>query len=188
MAFIHIKEPGIPQQFITVILCFQIFVQIIAELVRISQPEFPDSFFTQPSAREIGMCLCSAFPAKLIVKIARSLFVDLEKSCPSLYFCFRLSGILDLRKLHPCPVSQVLQRLTERVILVFHHKVKYISPCPAAEAIIHLLGGSDRKGRSLFIMKRTKTKIGTSPPGQFYILGYNIYNIISHSYFFNDIV
>ena len=37
-------------------------------------------------------------------------------------------------------------------------------------------------------MKRTKSKIGTSSFVQLHILGYNIYNIILHPDFFNDIV
>ena len=43
------------------------------------------------------------------------------------------------------------------------------------------------RGRFL-IMKRTKSKIGTSSFVQLHILGYNIYNIILHPDFFNDIV
>ena len=74
------------------------------------------------------------------------------------------------------------------IILVLHYKIIYISSCSAAEAVIHLLGRGYGEGRRLLIMKRTQTKIGASLSGQSHILGYHIYNIIFHTYFFNDIV
>jgi hypothetical protein len=78
--------------------------------------------------------------------------------------------------------------LPEAVILIFHDETEYISSRSAAKAVIHLLGWGYRERRGLFVMERAKAKIGAALPCQFYILGYYVYNIIFHSYFFNDIV
>lgn len=80
------------------------------------------------------------------------------------------------------------ENLPKGIILIFHHKIKYIPACSASEAVIHLLRRCYRKRGSFLIMKRTKSKIGTSSFVQLHILGYNIYNIILHPDFFNDIV
>ena len=134
------------------------------------------------------MCLSATLTTQLIIEISCCKLIDLQKGSPTFCFLLCFSGIFNLRKLHPCPVCQMLQCLPKGIILIFHHKIKYIPACSASEAVIHLLRRCYRKRGRFLIMKRTKSKIGTSSFVQLHILGYNIYNIILHPDFFNDIV
>ena len=104
---IYIEQAGFPEKFITVALTLKIFVQIITVLVRISKTEFTDGFLGKTSSCQISVSRLSAFSPELIIKVLCCQLVDLQKICSLFCFFSGFSGILDLRKLYPCPVSQM---------------------------------------------------------------------------------
>ena len=163
MAFIDIKKSGFPKSLITVSLRFQECVKSAAKLIRITKSKLTHRFFAQPSAGKILISNLSAFGTKLIIIVLCSLLIDFKQFRSLLCFLSDFSGILNLRKLYSGSVCQMFQSFTERIILVFHNKIVYISSCATSETVIHLFARCHRKRRSLFIMKRTESKICTAP-------------------------
>ena len=106
--FVHIKKPRLSQPVIRIAFGFQIAVQASAGPVRIPQPELSHSLLAESPVFQIIKTCLTFFCAKLIIKILRRLFIDLQKLCFFLSLLSDFSGVFDLRKLHPRPVCQML--------------------------------------------------------------------------------
>ena len=157
--FINADQSRLGNHIIFIPFGLQIPIQVIAVLIRITQPERLNGLITKLTLFKIFQSDRTPAALKLYIIILCCSFVDLQKYRSGIrtFFCF--SGILFLRKFHSCPVCQIFQRFNKCIILILHQKCKYISSCPASKAIIHLLLSADRKRRRLFIMKRAQAKI-----------------------------
>ena len=139
MTLVHIKKPGFPKPVITVALGLKELIQSSAEFVRIPKPELTHRLLTEPAPCKVLIPLRALLCTELIVEILRGLLVDLQKFCTLLCLLSHFSGIFDLGKFHSRAVSEMLQRLAKRIILIFHDKIKNIPTGSAAKTIIHLL-------------------------------------------------
>ena len=186
--FINTDQSCFGNHVILISFRLQVTVQIITVLIRITQTKCLDRLVTELSFLKISKSYGSLTALKLHVIILCCSFVDFQKNCPCIRTFFCLFRVFFLRKFYPCSVCQIFQCLDKCIILILHQKCKYISSGTASKTIIHLLLPADRKRRRLFIVKRTQAKIWAAFFLQFYISRYYIYNIISWSYFFDNLI
>ena len=153
-SYIRLQNQIIRKSFLS-----QIGSQVIPGSVREAEPELVERLRRQLPSSEIPHAALSPAGAEQLVIIGRRLLVDREQVLPVL---LAFSGLLTQfpdGKRDAGPVRQLLQRLREGAVVVFHQESDRASSRSAAEAVIHVFARNHSERRCLFIMKGTQTDI-----------------------------
>ena len=82
LLFIKGEEAGIQQQFIGPLLALQVLVEVVAELVRVTESEGTDDLIVQATAFQIGKRVLPRRGVQLVEEVAGRLLLDIEKLPP----------------------------------------------------------------------------------------------------------
>jgi len=78
---------------------------------------------------------------------------------------------------NPVFIGQPFKRINIAVLFMLHHEADGISAAAATKTFVNLFGRRNGKRRSLFVMKRTETKIISAPFFKLYKTADHINNI-----------
>ena len=178
MLLIYGDQSRFGDHIVLIPLTLQVAVEVVTVFVGITKAERPDGVVPQLSSLQIGQSPLALTLFQLDIEISGRRLVDLQKDGLRIR---PLPGFLRQLlpgQLHASPIRQILQRLQEGIVLIFHEKCEHIPPCPAAETIIHLLLPAHGEGRGLLIVEGAQSEIGTSFLLQLHIAGDHVYDII----------
>ena len=125
---------------------------------------------------------------ELKIEILCRLLIDGKQPASFTLLSFRLLRFVRLRQTDARSVRQRLHGLRKCVVFIFHQKGKHIPARSAAEAVVHLLGTGNGKGRRFFIMKWAKPEVIGPLLLQVDITGNHVHNIISRPDLFDQLV
>ena len=175
-------------QFIFKPFASEVTNQLLPSHIGKAKPEFFHGLLRQFPFLQVFHADFSAGRTKLIVEKSGSLPVQIQQTLLSVHQLLLFLRVLCLGQLHTAALGQNLHSLRERIILILHEKGVDIAAHTAAKAMEHLLGGRNRKGRRIFIVKRAAGPIIISFLLKAQIPGHHIHDIASGSDLFNYLI